>query len=346
MQKVTGSLVALEGGESAPALVEAVNEQAALNEIIAEQAGHALLPIFNVLHNAPTPRMLIDVSRVLIDHGFTLWATFVAAAESARPQEGAIAADALKHATRLSSAYGSPIIGGLTHQLDLRPTVPAGGPRPPSLSADTPPNDAWREEAKAVLPLISMELTQRGFKVTPTDSPWRLRARWAADEALLVEVCVSVIETEPFTLEIWRDFPPDRTQHYVRAHPTTQVNLGRTINAFLAGREDRAARPPEAEEARERPPRRTLQDFRDAITARHHTLSTRIMPPDEESDGPRLVISDPAASALLFRVYTEDPEFAIEGRLPSGRRFTFWEGSLEHTVDLILAMLTAYKIPR
>lgn len=235
-----------------------IEAQAKLNTLVAARASEALQPIFEAVHQAPNTKMCAALSTVLLKHGLDLWSAFIEELEAQKPKEGAIPADRLKVATGFAAQYGSPIVGGLTHALDLRPPMSGPGGRPPmagfcqELGPDgrpiTPPMPTWREDALKALPTIAEELQRRGFRLaTPAGDPTHgviLDTVLEADSAIIVRVWTSPYEAEPFILELVRTpkaqsrltFEPAPAQAtLIRGHSTTQDHLLRTVDAFLAG---------------------------------------------------------------------------------------------------------------
>lgn len=234
--KTTGTFVALEGTDPPAELVGMTNEQGLINGIITDQASNALLPIFKILHRSPTLEMLGGVSQALIANGFEMWAAFTTVMNAKRPPEGAIPSETLKAASSLSSAYGSPIVGNLTHQLDLRPPTmpPQEGAlnAPPAKSGDPD----WRGFAADAVRLLKIDLADRNFVVSisgPADNP-DLTASLIAFPGLTVTAMISTIESEPLVLSAYHAVGTAPRNWLIRPHATTKMQLLRAVDVLLA----------------------------------------------------------------------------------------------------------------
>lgn len=227
---------------AASASIDAAKEQTDVNRLVIDQAHSAMIEIFRVLHQTPTPKMRAEVSLALIDYGLALW---LAVFEASKAQEDAAQEeDHLKRATSFATAYGAPCVGGgISHKVDLRPPMQGGSP---PTAADPlfkgvkevdPAQTAWRQSAIAALGLIVEDLRTRGLtceRACIQDGVSQGINAETADGTTCMIVRVGVTNAaEPYTLEII-----DARQHadaLVRAHSTTHQRLLNTIDAFLAG---------------------------------------------------------------------------------------------------------------
>jgi hypothetical protein len=266
MHKVTSSLVALDEAVSDEDARVIATHREVMTKIDA-LAGAMLLPVMRALGVAPTAASCVRLSTLLVVFGADLL-TELRELLVKEPRGGE---SALAVGSHIASHFGSPIVGRLTNLLDLRPQV---GQVPPAGAGEVSPQPpaTWREEAKAALDGIAVELARRDFDFGPLppsasglmlpNSP--IIGRFGS---IFVEVGVSPFEHEPFTLRITRS---GSAAPLIAVHSTAHAQLVRTVSAFVAGYTARRDEAPAPEDRVW-----TLADIRDQLAERGLTATMR-----------------------------------------------------------------------